>query len=245
MRAFVIFFCVVCCLPTGGHAEEAENLWPEVESAASRLLFVSVSSPTSSHSYQTKSDGIYFAKNVELREIVAQAYGVSKDRVIADRHIAQSRFDFKITVPPYSRDRYLPLFQQAVEMSLALRVKKVRRMMDILVATCSSPGPGLTPSPPLKPNRRYQTGGQLRIDSGTLPVLWEELHDLTGKIVLNETKLPANRATFYDVAVSLDPSHPEGYRAAIEKQLGIVLTPARRSVEVFIVERDPKAVRSQ
>lgn len=244
MRAFTLLFCAVCCLPAGAHAEKTENIWPEVESAASRLLFVSVSSP-SARSYQTMSDGIYFAKNIELREIVAHAYDVSRDRVIAEQHIARSRFDFTITVPPYSRERYLPLFQQAVEMSLALRVKKVRRLMDVLVATCSSPGPGLTPSPPLKPNRRYQTGGQLRIDSGTLSVLWEELHDLTGKIVLNETKLPANRAAFYDVAVNLDPSHPEGYRAAIEKQLGIVLTPARRSVEVLVVERDPKAVRSQ
>ncbi len=175
---------------------------------------------------------------MNLRSAISIAYDIPPTRVVMDDPIGNTRYDFLLTVPKESAALLDQFFQQALESTFKLRVRRETRETDVYVLTTSDKQP-----PALRPSsasgmtsmsRGKLTGMGISIDE-----LARMLEGIVERPAVDETRL----ADKYDVEFTWDEDKPESLTAAVRERLGLELREARRPVEMLIIETAPPAPR--
>jgi len=174
-----------------------------------------------------------------VSDVLAACYDVRAGRIFPNCPLPEGRFEFVIKTPSKQPDVAHDWLRRAVENTFGLTARQETREVDTLVLTT-----GTQPAEHLSPT--VSTGGSSSSSSGggslngvnqVIESIAASLEGFLGKPVVNETKL-TNR---YDFQLLWDETGAEdAYRgrlaAAVREQLGLELTPAKRPIEVLVVE---------
>ncbi len=201
------------------------------ESGQPALLDVLIR-PSASMSSMQFRPGRLEARGMTLRLALANAYRFPTLRIIAPASFDQAKYDFLLSVPRESESFLDPLFRQVLEATFRLKIRRESREADVLILKVAK-GRAAKLGKPASSASSMSAGG------GKIVALHSPLSDLTGNIegtldvpVLDETGLKDE----YDFELSWVPGDPESIKTALVEQLGLELIPARRPVEMLIVE---------
>lgn len=180
--------------------------------------------------------GTFTARGLTFRAAVSHAYDVPRSHLVLPAWLAGTTYDFEIVTPKGSSGRLRPLFQQALRETFGLAVRREVRELDVLVLrTSSARAPALRP-PEAKSEGIILALGQVEGRRQTVSSLVKALEDLLGRPVFDKTHLEGK----YDFEVYWDSEDPDGIFHGVREYLGLDLIPARRAVEVLVVElKDP------
>jgi uncharacterized protein (TIGR03435 family) len=189
------------------------------------------------------SDDCLTLQPSRLDKAIFQVFDVKKTRVIADVELPTEPYDFYIAQQSrsykagQSKKRLEAVFAQAVEGAFGLTIKREVREIDVLVLKTNE-------SSSLKLARSTNECGQWRTFWGEVSGTDKHLSDLAqgleyavSKPVLDETGLTNNFS--YDVKWDQNDSHPNsaGMIMAVKEQLGLDLVPAKRSLEMVVLQK--------
>ncbi len=127
-----------------------------------------------------------------------------------------------------------PLLLPMLEKAFGIKVRREVREMEVLVMTApDGPGPELRPSKfdqeQVAPFRGRLFGQAAKLDR--LAHVLER--SALGGIVLNESKLEGR----FDWELAFEPGNQQGLIQLLREKLGIEITPAKRKIEVVVVEK--------
>jgi uncharacterized protein (TIGR03435 family) len=180
--------------------------------------------------YRSKTDGS------SLLGLVLWAVQTTEVRLVTNSALPDGKFDVLINLPWHASKRIPELLREALRTTFGLISNKEKREMDVYILTASNSKLG----PTVSTGGSSSSSGLGRISAvnSSLTGLAWSLENLLGRPVLDETGL-TNR---YDY--QLKWKQPDGQRKpdvdtlrqALRDQLGLDLTPAKRAVEVTIVD---------
>jgi uncharacterized protein (TIGR03435 family) len=173
--------------------------------------------------------------------LVQWASETSEVRLMTNSVLPDGKFDVIIKVPYRATERIPELMRDALRTTFGLVSRKEEREMDVYLVIAKNSKLELTVST----GGSASSSGPGRISGVNTPLsgLAWSLEGLLGKPVFNETGL-TNRYDF-----QLKWKQPEGQRKAspdiliqaLRDQLGLELTPAKRAVEVTVVDFEKSA----
>jgi len=175
--------------------------------------------------------------------VLASCYDINLVRVITNSALPEGKFDFIIKTPSKDGEVARTCLRQAVEVAFGIRARRETREIPVYVLSVLKPGTdNFTPT--------VSTGGSSgQSGPGRLQAINQPVSSLAGGLesslrtpVLNETGLTNN----YDFELKWTEqkegeAKPEVIIQAVREQLGLLLTPARRPVELVIVDKVVKS----
>lgn len=174
------------------------------------------------------------ARGMPLKDLIAQAFGVSAVRVQGIGFDSESSFEVTARVPREQREELRPLLQQAIKAAVGIGVRRETREMDVLVlAVSDSVQSKLRPGNSREERPLMSDAGQISGTATSIGTFRVSLENTLGRIVLDETRLEG----LYDLALYWDPKRPDSVIAEIRDQLGLELRPAKRPIEVLTFEK--------
>jgi uncharacterized protein (TIGR03435 family) len=197
----------------------------------------------------------------ELKAAIAQVYEIDESLIELPKELDNREpFDFELLLPQEeSRDTMHGLVRQAIQQHFALTITRETRTMDVYILTApNGAGPGLREA-------EFRGGGFIGTRSSPIKFDWTanaeptledlqragaSIHDLSAsgmdmahlcrtletsldRLVVDETGLSGS----YDIQVSSSGDSQEDFFQALRDQLGLVLTPGRRDVEMLVAHR--------
>lgn len=165
-------------------------------------------------------------------------HGVNQVRIVTNCDLPDGRFDFIVKTPAKENEVARHLMRQAVETTFGLTINRESRVMDVYLLTAGNPVlEHLTPTASTGGSYTSSGPGKIQGINITLERLAWSLENLLQKPVLDETNLTDR----YDFELKWEAKEreqpdPERLAKAMREQLGLELTPARRPVEVLVVE---------
>jgi len=158
-------------------------------------------------------------------------------RMSIPAELREKRFDIIATLQPELQSDKMgfnrPLIVSALESALGIKISRVTHEADVFVLTAPKELNGS-----LRPTKA--TGGHSSADEGVLAASSMELSSLVAAIekklnvpVVDETGLRGK----FDWDLVWDAKNPQSFLEAIRKQFGLELAPAKRQVEMVIVEK--------
>ena len=175
-----------------------------------------------------ESDGL------PLLSAIVTAYQTSNYRTVESVPLPKDLFKFKVLVPKGREELVYPVFQQALEVTFGLKVRREMREVDVFVLR---PGPdkraGLTPS---KANESSERGdkGFLRAKKQPIKKLVDLLEGMFLRApVVDETGLMAE----YDWDLPYNRASNNLLVNAIRTQLGLEVVKAKRRIEFLVIEK--------
>jgi uncharacterized protein (TIGR03435 family) len=175
----------------------------------------------------------------DVIKILPWCYQINPARIITNCALRNGRFDIVVKTPNQQNSAAMNWLRQAVETTFELTAKMESREMDVYLLAATKPDAGhLTPSLLAgRPSHSYEPG-RIRAENSTLADLASYLERVQKKPVLDETGL-TNR---YDLELKWEAkrgeeTNPHTLIKAVREQLGLELTPARRTVEVLVVDK--------
>ncbi len=151
---------------------------------------------------------------VDVRRLLSTAYGVPETRIVLPENQSTLRYDVSILLPDESVESRLSVLRQLVQSAFGITVRRETREMPVVVLSTSTDGPRFEPLENGKTIRRVVGFAEMTLKT----------------IVLDETGLPGT----YDYVLTF-PRNEQELRQGVTS-LGLMLTPARRSVELLVVE---------
>ncbi|HEY3242068.1 MAG TPA: TIGR03435 family protein [Phycisphaerae bacterium] len=168
-----------------------------------------------------------------LADLVAQAYGVPRTRLINRLPPSEELYDVVMVLPEARSDEMYPLLQRALETTFKLRCRREERETEVILmkrgpavekrlsTTASTGGVSVSNGP-----------GRLECVNVDAPTLASNLESALKKPVIDETQL----AQHYDVDLEWDAEDPKAVIAATREKLGLELSPEHRRIEFLLVE---------
>jgi uncharacterized protein (TIGR03435 family) len=176
---------------------------------------------------------------VPVSDILATAYGMSPARMVFANGPVEGRYDFIYTMPQPPGQT----LQQEVKTQLGLMARSETRDTDVLLLTVQRPNAaGLRPSgkSPAAPTSSSSSDGERTWTNASMRDMARFVENCLNMPVIDKTGLAAG----YNIdlqwsASSQDPAQPDPdtLKLALLQQLGLVLVPARKPVEMLIVEK--------
>jgi uncharacterized protein (TIGR03435 family) len=233
-----------------------------VEPPSSPGLHVSPSEPgTRGHATSSGPD-YWTASGFTLRSIVARLFNVDERRVELPKALDNDgRFDFALRLPQHEAWKAIERrAREGVERHFGVSILRESREQDVYALHApAGPGSGLredpsdqggvgggggsfsfatlvTEHPPtgVPPADQRVSFGNLRMSGLTIDDLCATLEEMFGRPFVNETGLMGR----YDLAVEGEFSPADAFFAAMEDQLGLVVTSARRPIETVVVRAE-------
>jgi len=182
----------------------------------------------------------WVAHGFDLKTIIPRLYGIAPSRLEFPISLDDGkRYDFAVVLPkPESRETMEDLVRQAIQDHFQLTVKRAARMTDVFVLTApNGMAPAMKPAP--EPSSK-ETVSRLNFEddhiSGT-GVLLEQfsrlLEQRLERLVVDETNLKGR----YDFDIRGHGPSKEAFLQMLHDQMGLVLRPDRRQIEMLVVER--------
>ncbi len=170
-----------------------------------------------------------------VKDALAQAYDVPEGRIAISPSFTDSRYDLFVAVPQHQKSSLKPLLQAALEAGFGLTIRSEKRETDVYVLSTGPGGPsaGLRPTASTGGAGTIVRPGWISFANFGVQALCDHLEKGLGRPVLDETNLEGH----YDWELKYDPEKPQSLIPAVRDQLGLELTPARRSIEWYVVEK--------
>ena len=168
---------------------------------------------------------------VQLRSIVQTAYRVPGARVVVATALPPFRYDFIANLKKGS----LEALQQEIKRETGVVARRETRETDVLVLTVRyANGRDLKPSDETSsPQTQYQDG-EYFWSHQPLSTLAQMLEQKLDSPVVDETNLAGD----FDFHLKWNwRGSPDALKRDLSEQLGLALAPARRSIEVLVIDR--------
>ena len=174
-----------------------------------------------------------------VRDMLPLAYESSQDRIIVKGELPDGKYDLVAKIPETDEKRLGLRIQQAVESTFGLTSRREARDVDEYVATVSQPhATGLTPSTKVNSGSMSFNPNTGRLTGANMPIarIMGALERGLARPVQDDTKLDGR----FDVDLTWDPtSNHDAKVRAVKDQLGLTLTPAKRRLELVVIEAPP------
>ncbi len=168
-----------------------------------------------------------------LAIIIAGLSGTRPSRVVGDE-LPGDRLDARASVPKGRPGEASETLLRAIESTFGLTLKRETRDMDVLVLTLPhGPGRALAPTASTGGTSMSWGGGMIHAVNYDLNGLSTTLEDFIKRPIVDESGVKER----FDIDLDIADESPEAAIRAAREQLGVVLTPARRSVDVVVVRR--------
>jgi uncharacterized protein (TIGR03435 family) len=170
--------------------------------------------------------------------VLAMCYDVRAGRVFPNCPLPEGTFDFIVKTPSNKTGIAQEWLRRAVEETFALTSRRDTREMDVLVLTAGTqPTEHLSPTVSTGGSSSSSGGGSLNGVNQGIESIAASLEGFLGKPVVDETRL----TNHYDFQLLWDETGSEDVNrgritTAVREQLGLELKPARRPIEVLVVE---------
>jgi uncharacterized protein (TIGR03435 family) len=182
-----------------------------------------------------QSNGKMIGLDQSVQQVLLTACQVTVGRTIFAPDVPQGQYDYIANLPSGSA----AALQVAAQSVFGVTTRREMRDVDVLLLQVKNPN-----APDLKPTRTFLRAGTSFGDSNYF-CLNEPLAILTGYLenmlkvpVIDETGLTGK----FDIDIKWD-NHPRGevldpgaLKSAFETRLGLALVPARRSVEMLVIQ---------
>jgi uncharacterized protein (TIGR03435 family) len=228
-------------------------LWPQTSPPDLPPSYEVRISPSTTPGTSSSSGPRYSVhRGFDLKAMLAIAYEIDPSRVdVPDSLNDGKRYDFVLVLPKdKSRKTMNHLIQNGIKKHFHLTAKFEDRLMDVYVLTApSGANPSIQSSTEDSLAQAHlmlecKTGvedsktdcpGASMIGIGAFGMTMEQFSDLLARglnrPVIDETQLKGK----YDLEVRGDSHTTEEFLQALREQLGLVLTPQRRSVKMLVV----------
>ena len=181
-----------------------------------------------------------------IADLLPPIYGVSGPRLIVDSPMPDQRYDIFVKAPQTMYQQMQPLSKQVIETTFGLTSKRESRELECYTLSVKTPNAiGLKPT--ATPNASSVRAGVGKIEDINVKTnsLAGQLESIFKKPVVDETESKDR----YDILVKWDQPdkdtpNTKGLIEALQEQLGLELTPAKRSIEIVVVTRDSTPGRS-
>jgi uncharacterized protein (TIGR03435 family) len=212
------------------------SLTPAVNESAQSNIDLSESTHTLRGANLRVADLICIAYRTPDRPLALIPF-MTTARVISDAPLPAGRYDVSIYVPHGGAAHLRTALKQALQKTFGIRAQRDRHEMAVLVL--SAPGPSTAsdsgrPEPPQAPDTT-----RITLTGSDFSLLAEQLEERLRTAVVDETRLSEPYRLYLDAPLSSTEGYvlsPEIVQAALREQLGLDLTPGRRSIEVLVVE---------
>lgn len=174
-----------------------------------------------------ESDGL------NLLPAIVTAYRTSSYRTVESVPLPKDFYKFKVLVPKGREELVYPVFQQALEVTFGLKVRRESREVEVFVLRPGSDkGSGLTPSQASESSERNDKGF-IRAKKQPIKKLVDLLEGMFLRTpVVDETGLTAE----YDWDLPYNRASNNVLLDAIRTQLGLEAIRAKRRVEFLVIE---------
>jgi uncharacterized protein (TIGR03435 family) len=204
------------------------------EEAGGAPLFQAVIRPSNSDSGglfplpgEITGDGIAFLN------LIAVAYQTPFHRVISQVPEVEGKYKVSVVAPRGREELLYPMFQQMVESTFGIRAHRETREMDVLVLrVLRKETSKLRPSRAEKAEHWF-VRGKIHADRQPVGVLADVLENFLDRPVVDETELRGD----YDWELSYSRADETMVINAVRDELGLEMVPARRPIEVLVVEK--------
>ena len=200
--------------------------------AAPGLFSVSVAKESGEkNTYGYGTDGPSFFrdyKGMELKYMLADAYGLNPSQVEVSTALPDTRYNFKVLGPREYRDELIPLFIQTLKTVYRADMLLVKKEIPVLLLKYDKTAqrPGLNTA---------KTKGQVSYGNGFFRTAGAGSGELAGFLagglgrpVIDETGLDG----IYDIKLTWKGGR-EAIEASLKEQLGMTLEPAAREMDVL------------
>ncbi|HKR58566.1 MAG TPA: TIGR03435 family protein [Pyrinomonadaceae bacterium] len=174
-----------------------------------------------------ESDGL------PLLPAIVTAYRTSNSRIVESVPLPKDSYKFKVVVPKGREELLYPVFQQALEVTFGLKVRREMREVDVFVLRRdSNQGSSLNPSQASNSAERNDRGF-LRAKKQPIKKLADLLEGMFLRApVVDETGLTAE----YDWELPYNRASNNVLLDAIRTQLGLEVVRDKRRIEFLVIE---------
>jgi uncharacterized protein (TIGR03435 family) len=169
-----------------------------------------------------------------LSQIFPLIYDSPQTRIVVTGRVPDGAFDVVAKFPRTAEKEFALHLRRAVESTFGFSARREMREVDVYIAGIAAGGPkGLIPSK--TPRNASLDGGKGKIDAvgQTLGEVLPAVENAIGLPVINETGMDGS----FDLHLQWDEAGGrDALVRAAREQLGLVLTPAKRSIEVTVID---------
>jgi uncharacterized protein (TIGR03435 family) len=178
-------------------------------------------------------------RNVDFAQLLTVAYAFQPSRMVLPPDVPTNHFDFLATLPGCPIEK----FQAAIKDTLGWTAHPETRETNVLLLTVKTVGaPGLIPGVATNHSTRWRWGGDV-YHATNMPIsdLREFLEDeIFHQPVLDQTGLTNNYDIILDWAGAPHPTqnyeNSDPLKKVLLEQLGLEPVPARKRIEMLVVE---------
>ena len=202
-----------------------------VDEAAAQLS-ISIKPSNSSATMTMRDNGSFIAKGADLKAILSSLLGTTVTRIYLPTALEEKRYEMEVTLPGDKTEAYKPLAVQAIQTALGVRVRRVTREVDGYVLTASKELTGSLQPSTAKTFHVTGAKGVMAASEADINQLSAAIESVLGLPVVNETGLQGK----FDWDLLFDANVSDSIIDAVWKEFGLKLTPAKREVDVVVVE---------
>ena len=187
-------------------------------------------------------------KNVTLQFCLQQAYSLTAHQVFGPSWIRSARYDVTATLPANGAlEQVWPALQSLLDERFKLSLQHETKVLPIYALTAAKGGLKLRPAKErgqelAKEDRRENASSTVHLDSATMKQFCEVLSRRLDRLVIGDTGISGT----FEVELSFEGSQGRSSVAifsAMQKQLGLKLTPGNRPVEILTVKNAVRTPR--
>jgi uncharacterized protein (TIGR03435 family) len=181
-------------------------------------------------------------QNVTLQFCIQQAYSAKEYEVAGPGWIKNTKYNITATLPAgTSIDRVWPALQTLLAERLQLTVRREERELTIYDMTVAKDGPKLVAAPGGGPGLKFQPAGMkgrsmgnnsVRLSRASVEEFCANLSSKVDRPVVDRTGLTGT----FKFEFRFKGESRAAVSRELEKQLGLTLAPATRTVSVLVVE---------
>lgn len=182
--------------------------------------------------------GRMLLRNESVRDLVDNAYGASYVRTLFPDNMPDQKFDLVFTGAANGNE----LIKKELRRRFQLTARREYREMDVLLLKVQNRNPpNLSPSRGGNSDTSWIGGDQsATLKNLELSGLFGNVESFLGVPVLDETGYKGRYNVDFNWKPKPGESKQDAYKRALSEQLGLVLVPARESIEVLVVEHTDK-----
>lgn len=176
-----------------------------------------------------------------LLAAIVTAYRTSIYRTVESVPLPKGFYRFKVLVPKGRKELVYPVFQQALEVTFGLKVRREMREVDVMVLRPLNGKAANLPPSKATESVEMMAKGFLRAKKQPIKKLVDMLEEMfLRQPVVDETELKAE----YDWDLPFNRASNNVLLDAIRTQLGLELVKGKRRIEFFVIESIDVAKRN-
>jgi thiol-disulfide isomerase/thioredoxin len=188
---------------------------------------------------KTDDSYTYDFLNATVKTLMQYAGGVAGGRLVIHGG-ADTKYSLHVGAPGGDFDQLAPAIQLAIVTATGMKMSHVSSMEDVYVLQATPQAAGLLPPSTLKQSMCFYNAGKLIMMQASLDDLAGQLEEILDRPVVNESGLNGK----FDANFDLPKGDVEVVKATLEKNLGLTLVKAKRSIDRTVLDAPPVAEKA-